>query len=78
MNGSGSEGRESTHPHVPDELDYLTRVRVLVRRLRQPTDHGLDCLGTLSVAFRKSRAEHYFLTCFLLVAAKTGGAPGGL
>ncbi len=72
-------GQLLAYPVVPDELDDLARVGVLVGRLGQPTDHSLGC-GTVSAPFRAHAGAIglILLTCFLLVAAKTGGAPGGL
>lgn len=66
-----------THPDVPDELNYLTWVRVLVCRLRQATDDGLDGLGTVSVAFRKAVQMTIFLHASCLWRQKRGRLPVG-
>ena len=67
-----------THTVVSDEPYDLARVGVLVRRLRQPADHRLELVDTRSAQFRERQDVPWRLTCFLLVAAKIGGAPGGL
>jgi len=36
------DGSLTTHPIIPNELDNLTRICILVRGLRQPADDRLD------------------------------------
>ena len=54
-----------THPVIPDELDDLAGVRVLVGRLGQPADHGLvvSLVSSLSKPKREVLVSFSHVSC---------------